>query len=140
MAFHGQRSPALLGDLRHQARHGVLLWALALLLFAQALIPIQSHTRWALTDDGQVIELCTLHGTVAVDETGKLVSDSDQQDQDRSPAMAFSHLLASALTGQAVTQPTWLGLIVRETPPAVIGIPTQRSLRHTPIRAPPVLS
>lgn len=139
MAISGQRSPALLGDLRHQARDGVLLWALALLLFAQALIPIQSHTRWALTDDGQVIELCTLHGTVVIDDrTGKLISD--QQEQGRSPAMAFSHLLASALIGQAVVQPVWLGLIVTETPPAVIGMPTRQLPRHARIRAPPVLS
>jgi len=137
MTVSGQRGRSLLGDMRHQARDGVLLWALALLLFAQALIPIQSHTRWAVADDGRVVELCTLHGTLARPADGDLSPAG--QDDGRSPAMAFSHLLASAITAQPVIQPAWLTLVSRESPPAAIVLPAQRPLRLAPIRAPPAL-
>lgn len=112
---------------------------MAMLLCAQALIPIQSHTRWAVADDGRVVELCTLHGTVLVDAaTGQPLADPDQDDS-RSPAMAFSLLMAEALVGHAIVQPVWLALRVAEIAPAVIGTPMWRMLRHTSIRAPPSL-
>lgn len=132
-----QTSP--LDRLRRQRGRLAVLWILSLLLFAQALIPIQSHTRWAVADDGRVVELCTLHGTVLVDaDTGQPLAEQD--DEGRSPAMAFSQLLASAVSGHAVAQPAWLALVAIESPPAVIGIPTQRTLRLAHIRAPPALS
>jgi hypothetical protein len=139
MGIRGQQGAPLLGTIRHQGRRSGLLWLMALLLFVQALIPIQSHTRWAVADDGRVLELCTLHGTVLVDaDTGQPLAEQEQ-DQSRSPAMAFSQLLASAVSGHAAVQPAWLALVAIESPPAVIGVPTRRTLRLAHIRAPPAL-
>ena len=137
MFIHRQQGDSPLRSIRHQGQRLAVLWMLASLLLAQALIPIQSHTRWAVADDGQVVEVCTLHGTVSVDPaTGEPLAE---QDDDRTAAMAFSLLLAEALSGHIEIQPAWLALLSTPVPPAVIGMPTQRPLRHAHIRAPPSL-
>lgn len=127
--------------LRQRSERLAVVWTLALMLVAQALFPIQSHTRWAVTEDGRVVELCTLQGTVVVTLTrdGELPAESPAQQDDRTAAMAFSQLLAEAHTGMAHVQPAWLTLQTVEPPPAVIGAPVQRALRQAPIRAPPSL-
>ena len=128
---------ALLSRVRHLGRNTVLHWTLALLFVAQALIPIQSHTRWAVDGNGHAIEICTLHGTVSIDPAndGPVAGQQD----DRTAAMAFSLLLTGALAGHTELQPAWLALLSVPTPPAVIGMPTQRPLRFAHIRAPPSL-
>lgn len=118
-------------------RRIALVWSLVLMVFAQTLIPIQSHTRWAETDDGRLVEICTLHGLVTVDaSTGAL--NADRLDT-RTAAMDFSQLMTSAVSGTVSVQPAWLALVAVEHPPAVIGTPTQRPSRFTQIRAPPYL-
>lgn len=110
---------------------------MASLLLIQALIPIQSHTRWELADNGQVVEVCTMHPGASVNTAGS--EAPAQQDDDRTAAMAFSLLLAEALSGHFDVQPAWLALLSTPVPPAVIGMPAQRPLRHARIRAPPSL-
>lgn len=110
---------------------------MGLLLLCQTFIPIQTHTRWAMTDSGQVVEVCTLHhGAAAVERGGDLVGNPGS---DRTAAMTFSLLMASAIAGDFEIQPAWLALLSLPVPPAVIGRPVQRSLRFAPIRAPPSL-
>lgn len=136
MGFNRQQGNSPLSNIRHQGHHLVVMWLVALLLLVQAFVPIQSHTRWAVADDGKVVEVCTLHGSVSVDPaTGEPLA----QDDDRTAAMAFSLLMAGALSGHIEIQPAWLALLSTPVPPAVIGMPTQRPLRHAHIRAPPSL-
>jgi hypothetical protein len=135
-----QQGKTPLGTLRHPQQRASVLWLMALLLFAQALIPIQSHTRWAVADDGQVVEICTLQGTVlmTLHADGQPAEPAAER-SDRGPAMAFSLLLAEALSTHIDIQPAWLALAAVESSPAVIGTLTRRALRHAHIRAPPSL-
>lgn len=121
-----------LARIRHRRRPVLLNGLLALLFVAQVVIPIQSHTRWAVDDNGHVVEICTLHGTVNTDP-------ASDESTSRSPAMAFSLLLAEALCAHIDIQPSWLALLFVPTSPAVLGRPTQRSVHHALIRGPPSL-
>ena len=122
-----------------RARRFVLLW-MSLMLLAQVLIPIQSHSRLGVDGDGMVVEICTLQGVqhlVMNPHTGEL---EPQVDEDaRSAAMDFSLLMAEAVAAQADVQPAWLALLSDEPPPAVIGTPSPRSVSFSSIRAPPAL-
>ena len=119
-------------------RHAALTWSLVLVLCVQTLIPIQSHTRWAQTPDGRLVEVCTLQGGVVVDAaTGAPVADLLDT---RTAAMDFSQLMTAAVSGTVSVQPAWLALVTVEHPPAVLGAPIQRSAQHTRIRAPPYLT
>lgn len=130
-----------LRDLSHASQRATLVWALACLLVAQALFPIQLHTRFVLGGDGEVLQICTLQGvqTVRVDPvTGaeQVVADEDQ----RSPACVFSQLLAGAASGTPTASAAWLALAVDHKQPLPARIHAAPLLRHTPIRAPPALS
>lgn len=136
MASFRQQGVSPLHRMRHPDRHSAWIWVMTMLMLAQALFPIQSHTRWALADDGQVIEICTLHGSVSVDPSS---GEPTQQDDDRTAAMSFSMLMAEALSGHFEVQPAWLALLSTPVAPAVIGKAAQSAPRHAPIRAPPSL-
>lgn len=132
-----------LSDLRHAAYRTRLVWALACLVVAQALFPIQLHTRFVVDDAGEVVQICTLKGTktVVIDPASGQQQVVDQHhDDDRSPACAFSHLIAGALVTAAVVLPGWLDLAAVTPDPLPIKAPPAPSLRHAPIRAPPALS
>lgn len=141
ISYRQQSLSQMLGRFRRGEYRRAWLCLMSLLLLAQVLLPIQAHTRWAVNDQGQVIELCTLHGSVMMTLTrdGKPQPAAQPQQDDRTAAMSFSLLLAGALSAVPEIQLAWLALSTVDTPPAVIGTPTQRPLRLASIRAPPSL-
>lgn len=130
-----------LRDLRHAACRTPLVWSLACLLVAQALFPIQLHTRFAIGGDGQVMQICTLQGvkTVQLDPVSGEEQVLAHSDDTRSPACAFSLLMAGAITGSAAVLPGWLMLATARVDPIPPKAPSAPVLRHTAIRAPPAL-
>lgn len=118
------------------------MWALSLLLLTQAMIPLQSHTRLAVDDQGMVVEICTLQGVKQ--QSLRLhpgdAPDSEDTDSQASPAMAFSQLMAEALLALDMVQPAWLALQVSELPPPKTRSPHRRPHRLATIRAPPSLA
>jgi len=130
-----------LGSIRARLHGSATPWILALVLLAQGLIPLQSHTRLAVNEAGIVVAVCTLEGVVEQ----KLQLDIDQQptpvdpDSPPNPAMLFSQLMAEALLAVDAVQPLWLALQVSEPAPAVIGTLVRRPHRLASIRAPPSL-
>lgn len=72
-----------------------LAWLLALLVVAQNLLPIQSHTNYVTTESGQTILMCTLHGLQPADITSMDKNALLQLDIS-SAAMQFSDLLSYA--------------------------------------------
>ena len=92
------------------------------------------------TDQGKLVEVCTLDGfkTVAVDDQGHIKEES-MRDADRSAAVALSDLMAEATSDIAVIP------FIEEAPPVYVisysGQPTVLNSARTlkPIRAPPLL-
>ena len=132
--------------MREFGRGSLVPWFIAVALIAQAMIPLQSHTRLAVDERGMVVEVCTLDGivekTVSTDDGIPTLIDHDQDsdsDTDPTPAMLFSQLMAEALLALDAVQPAWLSLQVSEQPPAVLGIVIRRPHRLASIRAPPSL-
>jgi hypothetical protein len=135
----GTFESSLLSRMRGLGRRPLLPWLLGVLFLAQALIPLQSHTRLEVNDQGIVVEVCTLDGVTSVvlhlnDQSPRQDGGDDEQ---RSPAMAFSQLMAEALLDLAAVQPTYISLAASIQPPAVIGTPSFSDSRLTSIRAPP---
>ncbi len=123
----------------HYRRHRELLvHCLVFLLLAQVFVPMQSHTRWVASEDGHVIEMCTLQGIVLVDaETGeKIAADAPSV----SPAMMFSDLLSHALDTVTHAETAWVALIPSETAPPRLGTPSSTYSHYRLIRAPPLTS
>lgn len=129
-------SATQLSAFRHMRQRGALLSVMLLLVFAQSLLPIQSHTRWVQSADGRLIEMCTLQGIVVVDAADN--GDLGDTAPSRSAAMSFSDLLTSAATGVPEAQPAWVALIATEFPPQITSTPTRQGVQQRPIRAPPV--
>ena len=130
-----------LRDLRHAACRTTLVWAVACLLVAQALLPVQLHTRFMLDTEGDVVQICTLQGvkTVVVDPLTGDEQVLSHEDEGRSPACAFSQLLTEALASAAVILPGWLALATVAADPLPPRATSAPALRHSPIRAPPAL-
>lgn len=115
-------------------------YLLLLALVAQAMVPVQSHTRWQQHADGRWVELCTLQGTqlVRVDHDGD-GQPSAEYDQAASPAMLFSGLLSHAMA--ATIPPACLQerrFLVPQAP-CTIRPPRPPDLPDAPIRGPPAL-
>lgn len=127
---------------RAQPGQKTLAWVLSLLLLAQAVIPLQSHTRLAVDDQGMVVEVCTLLGPEqqALSLRHAEAPDSDDTDSQASPAMAFSQLMAEALLALDMVQPSWLALQASEIPSPETRSPYRRPHRLATIRAPPGVS
>lgn len=142
MLIRPQQYDSVFATLRQPHCRQAMLWLIGVLLLAQGLIPIQSHTRYAVSAAGVVVELCTLQGVrqVIVDPlTGDLQMLDDHQGE-RSAAVDFSLLMAEAVVAHAEVQAGWLALIAVEPPPTVIGIPTPRHSSFASIRAPPSIA
>jgi len=129
----------ILSNFRRRARDGWMIQALAILLLAQAAMPIQAHSRWAVTDDGQVVELCTLQGTVPITVHLDGEQGNTTEHEQRSAAMLFSLLLGESFNTHAELQPAWIALYATSNPPIAIIPPAQLTLRLAFIRAPPSL-
>jgi len=146
MTFQAHNHPPVLSAMRTFGRNNVMPWLVSLVLIAQAMIPLQSHTRLAVDESGMVVEICTLDGVVEKTVSTQsgiptLIdhpSDPDS-DTDPTPAMTFSQLMAEALLALDAAQPSWLALQVSEPAPAVIGTLVRRPHRLASIRAPPSL-
>lgn len=80
--------------------HTWLVWTLACVLFAQGLIPIQSHTRWAQDDAGGFFLVCSWKGQARESER-----HPDKSDERRAPACVFSQLLTGVLMPAALVAP-----------------------------------
>ncbi|MCW8964025.1 MAG: hypothetical protein OQL16_09525 [Gammaproteobacteria bacterium] len=113
---------------------------ISLLLLLQGLFPAQVHSQLVKDANGQLVEVCTLYGlkTIALDESGNPLDESSDNDSQRSAAMAFSQLIAEAVSD--VTIP----VVIQEDAPSwsfpvfyTVVIPEVTSAL-TPIRAPPV--
>lgn len=130
-----------LSDLRHAGHRTALVWVLACLLVAQALFPIQAHTRFAVDAAGEVVQICTLQGAKAVvlDPVTGEQQPASHDDDGRSPACAFSLLLAAAVASAAASLPGWVGLTTVADTPILPRAPAAPILRHSLIRAPPAL-
>lgn len=138
MKILGTFESSLLSRMRELGRRPGLPWLLGILLFAQTLIPLQSHTRLEVNDQGIVVEICTLNGvTSMVLHQNDEAPYQDGGDEPRSPAMAFSQLMAETLMDLASVQPAWTRLAATIHPPAVVGEPSLSNSRLTSIRAPP---
>lgn len=136
----------LLSAMREFGSGSLVPWFVAITLIAQALIPLQSHTRLAVDERGMVIQICTLDAivekTVSIEDSISTLLDRNKDsdtDTDPTPAMLFSQLMAEALLTLDAVQPSWLTLQVSELPPAVLGTVIRRPQRLTSIRAPPSL-
>jgi len=141
MSIRGHMHTYSLGSIRARLHGSATPWVLSLLLLAQGLVPLQSHTRLAVNEAGIVVAVCTLEGIV--EQTLQL--EIDQQpapaapDSAPNPAMLFSQIMAEAMLALDAEQPAWLALKVSEPPPAVVGTPVRRPHRLASIRAPPSL-
>ena len=113
----------------------------SLLLLLQGLFPAQMHSKLVKDANGQLVEVCTLYGirSIALDELGHPLDDTGPNNSDRSAAMAFSQLMAEAVSD--VTIP----VVIQEDVPSyvvpvlyAIVLPEVTSVL-TPIRAPPLV-
>jgi len=137
----GTHSVPLLTAMRGLSRQGVVPWIMALLLLAQALFTLQSHTRLEVNDQGLVVQVCTLGGIVEMQVDSIPGSPAPVDiDNESNPAMSFSQLMAEAMLALAAAQPAWLSLRASDQPPAIVGTPVRRPLRLSAIRAPPFLA
>jgi|GEM_PF-2687628 len=113
---------------------------ISLLLLFQGFFPAQLHSELVKDSNGQLVEVCTLHGfeTITLDANGHPVDDQSQNDNQRSPAMVFSELMAETVTDVTV-------LIVFQQDVPSFSFPTLHTVvipevnsGLMPIRAPPV--
>ena len=122
------------------SRQRAIIALVALTLFAQILMPIQSHTRLVKTGDGRLVVLCTLQGLVSaeVDDDGVIDAGKVVHHTGQSAAVKFSQLLASASPDAFI--PRLLGapaIHAAPTMPALARVP-RIAFRQQPIRAPPL--
>ena len=115
-----------------------LAWALSIALVAQVLVPLQSHTRFAADESGQVVLICTLAGnkTISLDEfLGRDAPVDDAGlDEIHNPAMLFSQLLAENVSGltELLVRPFFLSAVDVDTTPVFslpnvpLGLPRNR--------------
>ncbi len=125
------------------SRQRAVIALVVLTLFAQILLPIQSHTRLVKTGDGRLVVLCTLQGLVnaAVNDDGSLVDSGKlAQNTGKSAAIKFSQLLTSATPDPAF--PRIPATPVIHAAPAISRLVAvaQPAFRRRPIRAPPFLT
>ena len=77
-----------------------LIWVLAVALYTQAMMPVQTHTTVVQDDSGNMVVVCTLEGmkTVQVTDDGKIIEvDSLTSSKHESAAWTFSDLMAAAV-------------------------------------------
>ena len=112
---------------------------MVLVLFAQVLMPLQSHTRLVRTDGGRMVVLCTLQGLeqLQLDDQGQIVEKKFHSGNHHSAAVKFSQLLGGASLHAAID--IALTPITDSAPRTLsrIFIPFQHRQRLS-IRAPPV--
>ena len=77
---------------------------ISLLLLLQGIFPAQTHSKLVKNDSGQLVEVCTLYGlkTIELDANGHPLDEQSQTDDQRSPAMALSKLMAEAVSDVVV--------------------------------------
>ena len=75
-----------------------LVWLLALALYTQAMMPVQTHTQVVQDDTGRMVVVCTLEGmkTVQVIDGQIIEVDSLASSKHESAAWSFSDLMAAA--------------------------------------------
>ena len=114
---------------------------ISLLLLFQGLFPAQLHSELVKDSNGQLVEVCTLHGfeTITLDANGNPIDDDQSQnDFQRSPAMVFSELMAEAVPDVVVP------LVLKEDVPSFsfpalyIAVIPEVASGLMPIRAPPI--
>ncbi|MFM1892227.1 MAG: hypothetical protein RLZ44_1304 [Pseudomonadota bacterium] len=86
----------ILARLHHNPDLPRLAAVLVLVVLAQVLLPLQSHTRVVRTTDGIARQICTWDGT--------RTTDPERSERD-SPAMLFSQLAAELLPGITAPPP-----------------------------------
>lgn len=76
-------------------------WLMAIIMCAQALLPIQAHTLYVQDSNGQYTQICTLEGIKLVKIDGNLQVDPNSQKHYKherpNAACSFSQLLSAAL-------------------------------------------
>lgn len=115
------------------------LWLLSLSLLGQALLPMQAHSHWQRDGSGRVVVLCTLQGSRTVRlQDGDDRRATDQRQQDHSPAMAYSALLAHAAAAAlpACVRATRAVAPLQVTPPMrrpPVPLPERVAIRGPPL-------
>lgn len=77
-----------------------ITWLLSFILYAQALFPVQAHTRLVQNADGQLVTICTLQGNTQVQLDEPLVPTQQQAPNHNAgytAAVAFSMVIGQAL-------------------------------------------
>ena len=105
---------------------------LILIFLGQILVPLQAHTGWRTTPDGQVVMICTLQGVKPL-----VVSNGDIDSHASSPAVRFSLLLSTAApqADVLISPPTVLARMTVIDRPAISvteTLPPRRSIRAPP--------
>jgi len=112
----------------------------SLLLLLQGIFPVQLHSTLVKDDDGNLVQVCTLYGlkTIALDDAGNPLDGESHDDDQRSPAIAFSELMAEAVSDVAIPvfiQEDISSYAIPNTYTVVIPEVTSGLM---PIRAPPI--
>ena len=113
----------------------------SLLLLLQGLFPAQVHSKLVKDSNGRLTEVCTLEGhkTIVLDDAGNPVDDQSGNNNQRSPAMMFSDLVAEAISN------IFLPVVIQDDVPARLILCAYKVAPHKvtsvlmPIRAPPLL-
>lgn len=120
------------------ARRARWVWLLCLSLLAQALIPVQAHSRWQQDADGRVVVICTLQGTrtLHLDPATGQPQPADSH-SGHSPAMAFAGVLAHAAPAPSpLSLPSGNHFALPEPEPVRAAPPSARA-SASGIRGPP---
>jgi hypothetical protein len=120
-----------------------IIWLLALVLFAQALFPLQLHTAAVKASDGRVVVLCTLQGykSVQVGADGQIVEVDKSQigNPHHSAAWSFSQLMTGAVPFYFATPDFSHALNASSLPDYYYAYTPSSYQQSRSIRAPPVL-
>ena len=131
---------SLLYKLKH---YEALIWVLALALYTQAMMPVQTHTQLVQDDSGRMGVVCTLEGmkTVQVTDDGQIIEiDTLASSKHDSAAWTFSDLMAAAapFTEAPAISPPELNA---SKPPAYYQLALSENRQQIrAIRAPPHIS
>jgi len=112
----------------------------SLLLLLQGLFPAQMHSELVKDSNGQLVEVCTLYGikTIALDAAGNPLDEESQYDDQRSPAIVFSELMAEAVADVTVLVVSLQDIPSRPFPTQYTVVIPEATSGLMPIRAPPL--
>ena len=124
-----------------RSQNQAVAWLCIFLLFAQNLVPLQSHTRLAKDQFGVLVSVCTLEGTKQVQLDLPPIAGGEKSSSEELPSAAvkFSTLLAESHLSTLEFRTDAVLIKVGSATESLI--PSFRNNPHGwyPIRAPPLV-